>query len=72
VLLANFRSLQVPLAGEDRFPAAVRMALATLFAVGAGRALFMPRHGLRAGAEMLLVGSAAGAVAYAVGVLGAR
>jgi VIT1/CCC1 family predicted Fe2+/Mn2+ transporter len=61
-----------PLARGERFPAAAGLALATLFAVGAGRAYFTPRHWLRAGAEMLLIGAAAGGVAYAVGVLGAR
>lgn len=62
----------VPLAAEDRFAAAVGLSLATLFAVGAGRSFFAPRPWVRAGAEMLAIGAAAGAVAYVAGVLGAR
>jgi hypothetical protein len=61
-----------PLARTERFPAAAGLALATLFVVGAGRAYFTRRRWLQAGAEMLLIGAAAGGIAYAVGVLGAR
>ena len=49
-----------PLERGHRFPTAVGLALATLFAVGAGRAFFTARPWLHAGAEMLLIGSAAG------------
>lgn len=56
---------------DQPFAFAALMAAATLFAVGAARALFTDRGWLRAGAEMLLIGSAAGAVAYGVGMLGA-
>jgi VIT1/CCC1 family predicted Fe2+/Mn2+ transporter len=54
-----------------RFAAAVILALATLFAVGAGRAFFIRRSWLMAGLEMLAIGALAAAVAYGVGALGA-
>jgi VIT1/CCC1 family predicted Fe2+/Mn2+ transporter len=54
-----------------RFEVATTLALATLFAVGAGRAFFTERGWLVAGLEMLLIGALASAVAYAVGVVGA-
>jgi VIT1/CCC1 family predicted Fe2+/Mn2+ transporter len=54
-----------------RFGAAIALALATLFAVGAGRAFFTGRGWLVSGLEMLLIGALAGAVAYGVGALGA-
>jgi vacuolar iron transporter family protein len=53
--------------GEHRFAAAVAMTLATLFAVGAARALVTEVRWWRAGFEMLAVGSVAAAVAYGVG-----
>jgi len=40
-----------------------------LFAVGAGRSLVTERHWLRAGLEMLSIGSASAALAYGVGYL---
>lgn len=61
----------LPLEPESRFPIAVGLAAVALFTVGASRALFSERGWLQAGIEMLLIGSAAGFVAYAVGVLGA-
>jgi VIT1/CCC1 family predicted Fe2+/Mn2+ transporter len=42
-----------------RFAAATALALATLFAVGASRALFTGRGWLASGLEMLLVGALA-------------
>lgn len=54
------------------FAVAAVLGGATLFLVGASRALFTERGWLRAGFEMLAIGSAAGFVAYGVGVLGAR
>jgi VIT1/CCC1 family predicted Fe2+/Mn2+ transporter len=54
-----------------RFAAATTLSLATLFAVGAGRAFFTGRGWLVSGLEMLLIGALAGAVAYGVGALGA-
>lgn len=62
----------VPGYGGSRFQLAVVLAALTLFVVGAARAAFMDRKWYRAGVEMLVIGSAAGAVAYGVGVLGAR
>lgn len=55
----------------SRFAAATVLGLATLFAVGAGRAPFTKRGWLVSGLEMLLMGTLAAAVAYAVGALGA-
>jgi vacuolar iron transporter family protein len=54
-----------------QFAAAVSLALTTLFAVGAGRALFIERGWIVSGFEMLLIGALAAAVAYSVGALGA-
>ncbi len=62
----------LPVFSDARFPAAAMLAAATLFVVGAGRALFSDRGALQAGLEMLLIGSAAGVVAYGVGVIGAE
>jgi vacuolar iron transporter family protein len=61
----------LPLADGARFPVAVATAAGALFAVGAARTLVTRRGLLRSGAEMLAVGSAAGAVAYAIGALAA-
>lgn len=61
----------VPLADSARFPAAIALTGATLFLVGAARS-FATRAGfLRSGGEMLLVGSLAAAVAYAIGAFAA-
>jgi VIT1/CCC1 family predicted Fe2+/Mn2+ transporter len=59
----------LPLNDDIRFQAAAGVAAAALFSVGAARAAVTKRGFLRSGAEMLLVGSAAGAVAYAIGAL---
>ena len=59
----------LPLRDGIRFPLAVAAAAAALFVVGAARTLVTRRGLLRSGAEMLVVGSAAGAVAYAIGAL---
>ena len=50
-----------------RFPMAVALTLATLFAVGSARSLVTDRPWWRNGLEMLVVGSAAAALAYGVG-----
>lgn len=61
----------LPVPDGARFPVAVAVAAASLFAVGAART-FVTRRGLvRSGVEMLVVGSAAGAVAYVIGALAA-
>ena len=54
-----------------RFQIAAASAAITLFAVGTSRALVTPRQWPVAGAEMLLIGAAAGGIAYGVGVAGA-
>jgi vacuolar iron transporter family protein len=54
-----------------RFAGAVILALATLFAVGAGRAFFTRRGWFVSGLEMLAIGALAAVVAYAVGAFGA-
>jgi vacuolar iron transporter family protein len=61
----------LPFADGTRFPLAVGIAVGALFGVGAARTLVTRRGLLRSGAEMLLVGSAAGAAAYAIGALAA-
>ncbi|WP_055664089.1 VIT1/CCC1 transporter family protein [Jannaschia seosinensis] len=53
------------------FALAAGLAAAMLFVVGAARAFFTDRRALPAGVEMLLIGTGAGGVAYAMGRLGA-
>ena len=60
-------SYLVPWFVTFRFEAATVLALAALFAVGAGRARFTARGWLVSGLEMLLLGALAAAVAYGVG-----
>lgn len=60
----------LPIADEYRFPLAGAMTLVTLFVVGAARGLVATLSPWRAGAEMLVVGALAAAVAYGVGVFG--
>jgi VIT1/CCC1 family predicted Fe2+/Mn2+ transporter len=54
---------------EAAFSLAVLLTLVTLFGVGAARSLVVDTPWYRAGAEMLLVGTAAAGVAYGVGDL---
>lgn len=56
-----------PLPDGERFEVAVASAVAALFVVGAARTLVTRRGVVRSGLEMLIVGSAAGVVAYAIG-----
>lgn len=58
-----------PLPDGRRFDVAVASAVGALFVVGAARTLVTRRGLVRSGMEMLLVGSVAGAVAYAIGAL---
>jgi VIT1/CCC1 family predicted Fe2+/Mn2+ transporter len=58
-----------PFPEGERFTAAIVLTLATLFAVGASRALVTRLGWLRSGLEMLAVGALAAAVAYAIGAL---
>ncbi|MFW5973746.1 MAG: VIT1/CCC1 transporter family protein [Bacteroidota bacterium] len=62
----------IPGITTDRFVVAVALALATLFVVGASRALFGEERWLRGGLEMFVIGALAAAVAYAVGLVGAQ
>jgi VIT1/CCC1 family predicted Fe2+/Mn2+ transporter len=61
----------LPIADGDRFPLAVALTLATLFAVGASRALITHLGWIRSGLEMLAVGALAATVAYAIGAVAA-
>lgn len=58
-----------PFPDGERFPAAIALTLATLFAVGASRALITRLGWIRSGLEMLLVGAVAAGVAYGIGAL---
>ena len=58
-----------PLPDAQRFAVAGALTVTTLFAVGALRVLVTKLGWVRSGLEMLLVGSAAAAVAYAIGAL---
>ena len=57
----------VPIPESSRLPAAIGLTGVALFSVGASRSFVTRRGFLRSGAEMLLVGSFAAAVAYAIG-----
>jgi vacuolar iron transporter family protein len=61
----------VPIDEGARFPTAIALTLATLFAVGALRALVTRLGWIRSGLEMLAVGALAAAVAYAIGAFAA-
>ena len=64
-------SYLLPFAGAKAFPVSVATSALTLFGVGAARCWVTRKSQLRCGLEMLLVGTAAGLVAYAAGkVLG--
>lgn len=56
-----------PVSLNIQFVLACTLATVALFAVGACRAAFSDRYWLVAGAEMLLLGTVASAVAYAIG-----
>lgn len=58
-----------PFAEGERFPVAIVLTLATLFAVGASRALITRLGWIRSGLEMLTVGTLAAAVAYGIGAV---
>lgn len=59
----------LPLPDDARFPAAIGLTFASLFSVGASRSLVTDARFVRSGLEMLLVGSLAAGVAYAIGAL---
>jgi VIT1/CCC1 family predicted Fe2+/Mn2+ transporter len=61
----------VPLDSDVRFPVAIGLAAAALFGVGAARTFVTRRGLLRSGLEMLVVGSLAAGVAYAIGAIAA-
>ncbi|HYK07716.1 MAG TPA: VIT1/CCC1 transporter family protein [Gaiellaceae bacterium] len=58
-----------PIGDDIRLPAAVGLTAGALFAVGASRSFVTRRGFLRSGGEMLLVGSLAALVAFAIGAL---
>jgi vacuolar iron transporter family protein len=57
----------LPVDETAQFPAAIALAAAALFSVGAARSFVTRRGFVRSGVEMLLVGSLAAAVAFAIG-----
>jgi VIT1/CCC1 family predicted Fe2+/Mn2+ transporter len=60
-----------PFGDEVRFPAACIFAAISLFGIGACRSVFSDRPWLVAGFEMLVLGTVASVVAYAVGATAA-
>jgi VIT1/CCC1 family predicted Fe2+/Mn2+ transporter len=62
----------LPFEEAARFPIAAALAVAALFGIGACRSLFSERSWLIAGLEMLILGTVASAVAYAVGAFAAK
>ena len=61
----------LPVPDDTRFPLAVVLTLATLYAVGASRAWVTRLGFFRSGLEMLLVGALAAVVAYGIGAVAA-
>ena len=61
----------LPVDDGPRFPLAIGLTATALFSVGAARTFVTKRGFLRSGGEMLLVGSLAAVVAYAIGALAA-
>jgi VIT1/CCC1 family predicted Fe2+/Mn2+ transporter len=59
----------LPVAADGRLRVTVVLTLATLFSVGAARAVFTGRSWWRSGFEMLVVGAVAAVVAYGIGAL---
>jgi VIT1/CCC1 family predicted Fe2+/Mn2+ transporter len=57
----------VPLASDQRFPAAIVLTFMSLFVVGASRSYVTRRSWTRSGLEMLAVGALAAVVAYVIG-----
>ena len=57
----------VPIEIEHSFPLSIGLTMVALFTVGASRAAVIDLKWWRSGLEMLLVGSAAAALAYAIG-----
>ena len=57
----------VPIPESQRFPAAILLTLATLFTVGASRAVITRLGWFRSALEMLAVGALAAAAAYGIG-----
>lgn len=66
-LLVYLVSLVVPLPPMVTFGVAVALSAAALFILGAAKVLITKRNPLRAGLEMLLVGTLAGGAAYVIG-----
>jgi vacuolar iron transporter family protein len=58
-----------PIGDDFRLPTAVGLTAGALFGVGASRSFVTKRGFLRSGGEMLLVGSLAAVVAFAIGAL---
>ena len=61
----------VPVSDGTQFPLAIALTGVALFVVGASRSVVTKLGFLRSGAEMLLVGSLAAAVAYGIGAFAA-
>ena len=59
----------IPMPDAARYPVAIALTLASLFIVGATRALVTEARFVRSGLEMLLIGSLAASVAYGIGAL---
>jgi VIT1/CCC1 family predicted Fe2+/Mn2+ transporter len=68
-LIIYLAGLFTPVRAETAFPTSLILSGAALFGLGAAKVLVTQRSALRSGAEMLLVGSLAAAVAYVVGAL---
>jgi VIT1/CCC1 family predicted Fe2+/Mn2+ transporter len=60
-----------PVADDWQYPLAILLTGVALFAVGASRAAVTKLGWVRSGLEMLVVGTGAAAVAYAIGALAA-
>jgi VIT1/CCC1 family predicted Fe2+/Mn2+ transporter len=61
----------LPIPADARFPTACALAGAALFGIGACRSLFSDQSWIKAGLEMLALGTLASTVAYVIGALAA-
>jgi VIT1/CCC1 family predicted Fe2+/Mn2+ transporter len=68
-LLVYLLGMIVPIPAAAAFAVSLAMSAAALFSLGAAKVVVTHRNPLVSGLEMLVVGSAAAAVAYGVGIL---
>ncbi len=68
-LIIYLLGLVVPIPSESAFPISIGLSALALFGLGAAKVMVTKLNPIRSGLEMLVVGSLAAVVAYAVGAL---